>query len=209
MLKVLHKDCMMKNNILILIPIFLMSSLGFASVLVNVQEVNPHIKLDIRYATSNNFIKKQVYKKPICFVHRIVAEKLNAVQKELETMGLGLLLWDGYRSLAVQEIFWSLIPDERYVMPPSKGSRHNRGVAVDCTLITKDGIQLPMPTDFDDFSDKAHADYMDLSQEVLNNRKLLQTIMCKHGFKIMKWEWWHFDLQEWEEYPLLNESVEC
>lgn len=179
------------------------------SILVNIKDVNPNIRLDIRYATANNFSKQQVYKKAVCFVHPLVAEKLNAVQKELESMELGLLIWDGYRSLAVQEIFWNLVPDERYVMPPSKGSRHNRGVAVDCTLVKKDGTLLPMPTDFDDFSDKAHADYLDLPQEVINNRKLLQTIMCKQGFKIMKWEWWHFDLEGWEKYPLLNETVDC
>lgn len=178
------------------------------SCLVNIHDINPHIRLDIRYATTNNFTKQKVYKKPLCFVHKTVAEKLDAIQEDLEAQGLGLLIWDGYRSLAVQELFWNLVHDERYVMPPSKGSRHNRGVAVDCTLVKRDGTLLAMPTDFDDFSDKAHADYMDLPQEIINNRTLLQTVMCKHGFSIMRYEWWHFDLKGWETFPLLNEMVD-
>jgi D-alanyl-D-alanine dipeptidase len=172
----------MNKTITFIAIIFSILMYGSNSCLVNIHDINPHIRLDIRYATPNNFTKQQVYKKPLCFVHRDVADKLNAIQKELEAQGLGLLIWDGYRSLAVQELFWDLVHDERYVMPPSKGSRHNRGVAIDCTLVKQDGTLLAMPTDFDDFSDKAHADYTNLPQEIINNRTLLQKVMASMAF---------------------------
>lgn len=177
------------------------------NVLVEVKKINPHIKLDIKYATENNFTGKKVYKSAKCFVHKDVAQKLNNIQKELESMGLGLLIWDAYRPISAQKTFWEICPDERYVIPPSKGSRHNRGVAIDCTIIKKDGNLLKMPTEFDDFSEKAHAYNQEFSEEIIKNRKLLQKVMTDNGFQVMKWEWWHFDLVGWENYPILSIEI--
>lgn len=176
--------------------------------LVNTQKLNPTITLDIKYATTDNFTHKVVYPSAQCYLLEHVAKALNNVQQELQSQGLGLKIWDGYRPLAVQKTFWNLVPDERYVMPPSKGSRHNRGCAVDCTLVDKHGKELLMPTAFDDFSEKAHADYMDLPDQAIKNRALLQKVMTKHGFKIMRFEWWHFDFGGWEQYPILDVSFD-
>src|SRR5579885_233016 len=129
--------------------------------LVNVATEIPTIHLDIKYATTDNFTGKKVYPVAKCYLRRSVVEKLKKVQEELLVMGLSLKIWDGYRPLSVQEIFWNLVPDERYVANPKKGSRHNRGAAVDLTIVYADsGKELLMPTAIDDFTEKAHADYM-------------------------------------------------
>lgn len=163
----------------------------------------PNIVLDIRYATTNNFTGKIVYTKAEAFLVQPAAEALELVQKELAESGLGLKIYDAYRPLSVQKIFWEIMPDERYVADPAKGSRHNRGCAVDCTLINlSDGKELEMPTEFDDFTEKAHRDSMAHSPEVLKNRDTLEKIMTKHGFVGISTEWWHFDFEGWEQYPL-------
>ena len=141
-----------------------------------------------------------------------VAKALNKVQEELEKEGLGLLVWDGYRPLPVQEIFWQICPDENYVADPEKGSRHNRGAAVDLTLYNfKTGKTLNMPTHFDDFSKKAWRDAgeeLGVTTEQVANRQKLEAVMHKHGFKGLPSEWWHFDWKEAHEhperYPILN-----
>lgn len=172
--------------------------------LVEVCTLCPTIKLDIRYATTNNFTGKQVYESARCFLCASTAQKIAAVQAELATMGLGLKIWDGYRPLSVQKIFWKLIPDERYVANPSKGSRHNRGTAVDCTLIDNQGNELEMPSLFDDFSEKASRNYKTMTPTAAKNCNLLETIMAKHGFSFIYSEWWHFDDLNWEKYELLD-----
>jgi D-alanyl-D-alanine dipeptidase len=179
----------------------------FADDLVDITTINPNIRLDIRYATTNNFTHQKVYPSACCYVRKAVAERLDRVQKELESLGYGLLIWDGYRPLSVQRIFWNLVPDERYVMPPEKGSRHNRGAAVDVTLVKLDGTPIQMPTDFDDFSEKAHCNYMDLPQEVINNRQLLTSVMYKYGFTGVDCEWWHFDDTQWQKYPIEDINI--
>lgn len=129
--------------------------------LVNVAQLNPRIKFDVRYATENNFTKKVIYTAPACYLCEDIAQRIDAVQTELETMGLGLLIFDGYRPVAATQIFWDLIGDERYVANPAKGSRHNRGCTVDCTLVDSTGNLLDMGTEFDDFTEKAHSDCAD------------------------------------------------
>ncbi|MCK9564135.1 MAG: M15 family metallopeptidase, partial [Bacteroidales bacterium] len=118
-----------------------------------------------------------------------------------------------YRPFSVQERFWTLVADERYVGKPRRdsqgdpleGSRHNRGAAVDVSLVNlASGEELAMPTDYDDFSERAAADYGDLSAEVIANRKILTDAMAAHGFTVLPSEWWHFDAEGWEEYPLLD-----
>ena len=138
------------------------------------------------------------------FLRKFVALKLDSVQRELEKVGLGLKVWDCYRPLSVQKILWSIVPDERYVANPAKGSRHNRGCAVDLTLVDSLGNELPMPTKYDDFTEKAHRDYYNLPDTVIKNRKILEDVMKKYGFIPLPTEWWHFDAQGWENFSILD-----
>ena len=175
---------------------------------VDIQSINPRILIDIRYATTNNFVGRPVYPCAKCYLRRKVALKLDKVQQQLEKIGLGLKIWDGYRPLSVQKIFWELVPDPRYVAPPDEGSKHNRGAAVDLTLVDKKGKEVRMPTDFDDFSVKAHLNYERLPKEVIYNRALLENIMRAHGFVPAQTEWWHYDDEESEKYPIEDQSLE-
>jgi D-alanyl-D-alanine dipeptidase len=174
---------------------------------VDVQTHIPSIVVSLPYATEQNFFKKRFYASNTCLLRRSVVDRLAAVQKELSSQGLGLKIWDGYRPRSVQYEFWKTLPDPNYVADPAKGSRHNRGAAVDLTLVDlKSGKELPMPTGYDDFTPKAAADFKLVSPEVLKNRTLLQQVMLKHGFEIFPSEWWHFDARGWEEFPLENFS---
>jgi D-alanyl-D-alanine dipeptidase len=145
-------------------------------------------------------------------VRREVAEALNAIQAELEAQGLGLKIFDGYRPLSVQQLMWDLIQDERYVSNPAKNKgRHTRGTAVETTLVNTAGEELAMPTPFDDFTERAHSDYMDLPADVIANRALLRSVMEAHGFSALDTEWWHFDYIGWEndeKFPPLSLSFE-
>ncbi|MDP1608220.1 MAG: M15 family metallopeptidase [Chlamydiales bacterium] len=180
--------------------------------LIELAAVNHRIKIDLRYATDKNFLGFPVYSKAVCYVHYEVAEALNLVQQELETMSLGLKVFDAYRPLSVQQIMWDKIQDERYVANPAKHKgRHTRGTAVDLTLVDPFNRELEMPTAFDDFTEKAHSDYPHASQEALQNRALLQHVMRKYGFQTFPTEWWHFDIQGWLDdikFPPLDISFE-
>jgi D-alanyl-D-alanine dipeptidase len=175
--------------------------------LVELQAVNPRIRVFLPYATANNFAKQQLYPTGMrCFVRRSAAEKLDSIQRFLEPMGLGLKVFDGYRPLSVQKKMWALVPDENYVANPAKGSRHNRGAAVDVTLVRlNDGEELLMPTPFDDFTDKAsHRAVEGIPAEALRNRFLLRSVMEKFGFRALLSEWWHYDEIGWERYDILD-----
>jgi D-alanyl-D-alanine dipeptidase len=172
--------------------------------LVDVQKLIPGIALDIRYATTNNFTGQQLYPVARCCLRREAAENLKAVQDELHGMGLALKIFDGYRPLSVQKKMWAVYPHADFVADPAKGSRHNRGAAVDLTLIKLDGTELPMPTPFDDFTEKAHRRYMDLPPETIKNRELLERVMQDHNFHGLNTEWWHFDFKDWRNYELLD-----
>jgi D-alanyl-D-alanine dipeptidase len=187
-----------------LFSFFLSTLSGSEMSLVDIQTVNPRIVVDLRYATTDNFTGQAVYDFQICFLHKEVAKALSQVQDELESIGLGVKVWDGYRPMSVQWQFWKLVPDERYISDPRKGGRHTRGTAVDLTLIDKEGSELPMPTSFDDFSEKAHANCSDVPVEQKANRELLKKIMEKHGFIGLSTEWWHFDFAGWENFPPLD-----
>ncbi|MHB2150778.1 D-alanyl-D-alanine dipeptidase [Calditrichota bacterium LG25] len=173
---------------------------------VDIQKMNPSIILDIRYATSNNFLHRAVYDQARCFLVKEAALKLNEVQKELQTLGLGLKIFDAYRPLSVQKAMWQIMPDARYVANPAKGSRHNRGCAVDLTLVDSTGKELPMPTEYDDFTKRAHHNYMKLPASIRLNRWILKTVMEKHGFKPISSEWWHYDMVGWQKYPVMDLS---
>ncbi|MGV0024767.1 M15 family metallopeptidase [Phormidesmis priestleyi] len=176
---------------------------------VNLQAISPNIVLDIRYATTNNFTKQKLYRQSKCFLRSSVAEKLSRVQTELEMQGLGLKVYDCYRSLSVQKRMWQLKPDPNYVANPAYGSRHNRGSAVDLTLVDRTGKELAMPTRFDEFSDRAHRNYNNLSHTIKTNRATLERIMEKYGFVGLQTEWWHFDAKEWRQFPVTDISFEA
>ncbi|HTQ29342.1 MAG TPA: M15 family metallopeptidase [Puia sp.] len=175
--------------------------------MVDLESSIPGIVLDLRYATLNNFMKRRMYPKKTfhTFLRLPAARALLQVQQELNRMGYGIKIYDAYRPYSVTEKFWELIHDDRYVADPSKGSGHNRGVAVDLTIIDlKTKKELAMPTGFDSFSDSAHHDFMNLPAIVLQNRKLLKESMEKFGFVAFATEWWHYSLPNPEKYEVLD-----
>jgi D-alanyl-D-alanine dipeptidase len=173
--------------------------------LADVEKVVPGVVLDIRYATTNNFTGQRLYPAVKCVLRKNTVEKLRAAQSDAAELGLGLKIFDGYRPLSVQKKMWAIFPNEDYVANPKKGSRHNRGAAVDLTLIRlSDGAELLMPTGYDDFTPRAHRDYMHLDAEPIRNRELLERVMTKHGFVGLSTEWWHFDDADWKRYGILD-----
>lgn len=154
--------------------------------------LDPSIKIDIKYATEDNFVKEQMYDCGRCFLRKEVANRLITIHKKLKKDSMGLLLFDCYRPRPIQQKLWEKVPDARYVTPPEKGSMHNRGNAVDLTIIGKDGIALDMGTSFDYFGKEAHHDFLGHSEKILTNRSLLKTIMEENGFRAIRTEWWHY-----------------
>jgi D-alanyl-D-alanine dipeptidase len=161
--------------------------------------------LDIRYATSNNFVHEVLYECGQCFLRTDAAEALEKVAASLGQFRYKLVLFDCYRPKPIQQSLWDKVPNPNYVTPPEKGSMHNRGLAVDLTIMDKNGVYLDMGTEYDFFGEAAHTDNYDHSDEVLKNRKLLKDLMVKYGFKGIRTEWWHFsfvegshEIAEWE-----------
>lgn len=175
--------------------------------LVDATTIVPRLQLDIRYASAANFTHQRLYAHARCLLHEPVARRLADVQRELAARGLGLVVFDCYRPLSVQKKMWALVPDERYVSDPAKGSRHNRGAAVDLALVDKRGRALPMPSPYDEFGARAHRDFAGGSDEERRNRALLEEVMTRHGFVGLPTEWWHFDASEWQAYPLADEPL--
>ncbi len=177
--------------------------------LIDLEKLIPGIKLDIRYATKNNFTGEIIYTIAKAFARKPVALALKKVQDSLAFHNLGLRIYDAYRPYSATLKFYEVYPDTNFVANPKYGSRHNRGCAIDLTLIDLNTNQeIPMPSEFDDFSEKAHPDYMDLTPEVIENRTFLFNIMSHFGFTHYPTEWWHFDFSGWENYPLMDLSFE-
>ena len=176
--------------------------------MVELKSLMPTLVYDIRYATAINFTGKQLYQKGNkTFLRRPAALALQKVQASLAKQRLGLKIWDAYRPYAVTEMMWHLVQDERYVANPAKGSGHNRGLAVDVTVIDlKTGKELDMGTGYDNFSDTAHLTFTNLSPAALHNRKLLQKEMEAAGFTALPTEWWHFYWPNDKGYEVLNLS---
>lgn len=176
--------------------------------LVDISNINKNIILDIRYATKDNFLNEAVYQTARCFLVEEAALKIDSIQSELEQQGLGLKIFDGYRPYSVTKKMWKILPDDRYVANPENGSRHNRGAAVDLTLVDSTGAELEMPTAFDDFTEKAAHSFQGLPDHVKENRALLKSMMEAYGFTAIKSEWWHYDLKNYQKYPILDLSFE-
>jgi zinc D-Ala-D-Ala dipeptidase len=176
--------------------------------LVELIKLDPDIKLDIRYATPNNFTGMALYDQPRAFLVRAAAEALIRVQARAKAVGFGLTIFDGYRPLSVTKKLWDATPPgpkRNYVANPAKGSRHNRGCAVDLSLHDlKTGALVEMPSGYDDFSLRAHRDFMNASSVAIANRERLERHMEVEGFRGMSNEWWHFDFRGWENFPILN-----
>jgi len=173
--------------------------------LVEIKKYIPGIVLDIRYATTNNFTHRQMYPQAKAFARLPVVLALKQVENDLAKKGLGLKIYDAYRPYLVTVRFYQLVKDTNFVADPRKGSKHNRGCAVDLSLINlKTGKELDMPTGFDSFSKKAAAAYSNLPKQEIDNRALLKKVMEAHSFKQLKTEWWHFDFNGWKNYELLD-----
>ena len=172
--------------------------------LVDLKTIDPTFVIDNRYATTDNVTGIRLYPEATIYLERSAAERLARVQGALRTRGLGLKVFDGYRPHAVQRALWKAKPDARYVADPAKGSRHNRGSAVDVTLVDESGRELPMPSAFDEFGERSHLDFMDAPDEQLTNRETLQKAMQAEGFLPLATEWWHFDAPGWRAFPVMD-----
>ena len=175
--------------------------------LIELKTIVPHIRYDLKYATSDNFTSVRLYPSNTqsTFLRKEPAEALAQIAKTLEAKGLGILVWDAYRPYHVTVKFWELIKDERYVANPSKGSGHNRGIAIDMTLYDlKTGALLDMPTSFDDFSEKAHHGADNVTSRQKDNREMMRNLMEKHGFIKFQTEWWHYYWPNGEQYDVLD-----
>ncbi len=177
--------------------------------LIEIKKHIPTIKLDIRYAGKNNFAKQAVYKQARAFARLPVVDALENVQDELKKSGYGLKIFDGYRPYSVTVKFFAIASDKTFVANPKDGSRHNRGCAIDLTLIDlRTGKELEMPTPYDSFAAEAASDFNNLPAKIIQNRKLLRDTMEKHGFRVLNNEWWHFDFIGWQNYDLIDIAFE-
>lgn len=175
--------------------------------LVELTTIDPTLKLDIRYATADNFIGRAVYPDARAFLQRPAAEALLRVQAKLRPRGLGLLIFDGYRPWSVTKVFWDSVSGNKrnFVADPKLGSKHNRGCAVDLSLYDlRTGQAIEMPTDYDEMTTRAYPDYTGGSAESRRHRDLLRRAMEAEGFAVHPREWWHFDYKDWPEYPVLD-----
>jgi len=175
--------------------------------LVELIKLDNTIKLDIRYATTNNFVGKVIYKEARAFMQRPAADAMVRIHQNLKKQNLGLVIFDGYRPLSATKIFWEVTPADKkkFVANPQKGSRHNRGCAVDLGLFDlKTKENLDMPTEFDDFTEKAAIDYPGATEAQKKNREILRKAMESDGFKVYATEWWHYDFQDCPENRILD-----
>jgi CubicO group peptidase (beta-lactamase class C family)/D-alanyl-D-alanine dipeptidase len=179
--------------------------------LVELTSLDPTIKLDIRYATTNNFLGVPIYLQPRAFMQRPAAEALVRANNELKSLGFGLLVYDAYRPWFVTKLFWEATPMNLriFVADPKDGSRHNRGCAVDLTLYDLGtGRPVKMTGVYDEMSERSYAKYYGGTSLERWHRDLLRQIMERQGFAVYLFEWWHFDYQEWIKYPLLNRAFD-
>lgn len=166
----------------------------------------PAVILDLKYSSSENFTHKKLYPKlHTTYLRKKTMEALKNVLNELSNRNLGVKIFDAYRPYSVTEAMWAIVPDDRYAADPAMGSGHNRGVAVDLTLVDlTTNLELPMGTTFDNFSDTAHTSFNKLSKLILENRNTLISAMEKNGFISLETEWWHFSLPDAANFELLD-----
>ncbi|HEX3023987.1 MAG TPA: M15 family metallopeptidase [Chitinophagaceae bacterium] len=186
-----------------------LSALDSNKSMINLNEKIKGLIIDLRYASVNNFMHRKMYppKSNICFLRLPVVNALIKIEEYLKQKKLGLKIFDAYRPYDVTKKFWELVHDERYVANPAKGSGHNRGIAVDLTIIDlQTKHELNMGTGFDNFSDSAHHSFTNFPQQILDNRKLLKQTMQQFGFIPLETEWWHYSWPHAEQFEILNLS---
>lgn len=177
--------------------------------MIELIKLDPTIKLDIRYATENNFVGRQVYPEARAFLQKPAAKAVVRVHKKLKKQGLGLVIFDGYRPWTITKLFWDVTPEDKrkFVANPEKGSKHNRGCAVDLSIFDlKTGALVPMPSAYDEFTERASPNYSGGTEEETRNRELLRKLMEAEGFTVNPNEWWHFDYKNWEDYAIYDIS---
>ena len=168
----------------------------------------PRIRVELRYATKHNGVGTAIYPKGArCLLRKSTAERLVRVQLQLEKQKLGLKIWDAYRPLSAQKALWKVCSDSRFVAPPHRGSLHNRGCAVDLTLMDASGNELAMPCDFDTFSVRAKVHYTGGLKLSRHNRNTLQSAMKSCGFVSYSNEWWHFHDPNWRQFRKIDVSL--
>jgi D-alanyl-D-alanine dipeptidase len=177
--------------------------------LVDLEKAIPGLELDIRYATTNNFTGEVIYNLAKAYARKPVAEALALVQADLKEQGLELKIHDGYRPYSATVKFYEVYGDTTFVASPYQGSRHNRGCAIDLTVINSETKQeLNMPTPYDSFQEEAFPDFPLEDQEAVANREMLIAAMEKRGFKVYDSEWWHFDFVGWEKFDVMDIDFE-
>lgn len=177
--------------------------------LVELQTIDPSIGTDVRYATAANFVGRPVYPEARVFLQRPAAEALRRVQARLAPLGYGLVVFDGYRPWSVTKLFWDLTPPTKrqFVADPRQGSRHNRGCAVDASLVDRaTGREVEMPSGYDEMTERAYVAYAGGSDATRAHRDVLRGAMEAEGFRVYEPEWWHYDFVGWEAYPVLDRS---
>lgn len=183
-----------------------------ASDLVELIGIEPSLKLDIKYATPDNFMGTTLYEAPRAFLQRPAADAVVRVHHALEKQGFGLLIHDAYRPWYVTKMFWDATPEDKhsFVANPAKGSRHNRGCAVDLSLFDrKSGRPVEMPSAYDEMSERAKPDYRGGTEQQRKLRDILRAAMEAEGFTVNEVEWWHFDYKDWKLYPVGNERFDA
>jgi D-alanyl-D-alanine dipeptidase len=179
------------------------------TIFIRLADYSDDFAYDLRYATDNNFLKEQVYECAECYTRVKTAKALLAANKDFRKNGVKIKFYDCYRPNSVQYKMWEIVPNPQYVANPVKGSIHNKGGAVDITLVTLEEVALDMGTDFDFFGKRAYHDNLDLPQEILDNRKLLKATMEKYGFWSIRTEWWHYNLGAASNDKVANFKWEC
>jgi D-alanyl-D-alanine dipeptidase len=175
--------------------------------LIELIKLDPTIKLDIRYATNNNFVGRAVYPEARAFLQKPAAQALVRVNRALKHDGLGLVIFDGYRPWTITKLFWEVVSEDKrkYVADPDKGSKHNRGCAVDLSLYDlRTGDLVAMPSGFDEFTERASPDYAGGTAEQTANRDKLRRAMEAEEFTVNRNEWWHFDYKDWAKYGIYD-----
>ena len=182
---------------------------GQQSDFVRLKDLSPDFVYELKYATPDNFLKQAVYDCGECYLRKSTAEALVKANEAFKQLGYRIKLFDCYRPLSVQKKMWKILPGTHYVANPAKGSKHNRGAAVDLTLVDAQGKELNMGTPFDFFGKEAHHTYTQHSKEVLENRKLLKETLDKYNFKSIYSEWWHYEYRPEMQSKVENFEWQC
>ncbi|WP_304336789.1 M15 family metallopeptidase [Capnocytophaga leadbetteri] len=182
---------------------------GQQSDFVRLKDLSSDFVYELKYATPDNFLKQAVYDCGECYLRKSTAEALVKANKAFIQLGYRIKLFDCYRPLSVQKKMWKILPGTHYVANPAKGSKHNRGAAVDLTLVDAQGKELNMGTPFDFFGKEAHHTYTQHSKEVLENRKLLKETLNKYNFKSIYSEWWHYEYRPEMQSKVENFEWQC